>query len=112
MEDENKAELMRVLGARIARMRKTQKWSQGELGEKIGAANTTVSQVELGQKLPTLASFVRICEVFDVSADYLLNLGGVSKELFMGREARAQLRRLREGIRLALKRIVTGKLLP
>lgn len=45
-----------------------------ELGAKIGISNEMVTQYYTTDKLPSLATFEKLCRALDVSADYLLGL--------------------------------------
>lgn len=59
---------------RIRQLREEQKWSQGELGKRIGVQISAVSKYELGKSSLSDEMIVTLCGVFDVSADYLLGL--------------------------------------
>lgn len=45
-----------------------------ELGEKVGVSNEMITQYYTTDKLPSLATFEKLCRALDVSADYLLGL--------------------------------------
>ena len=45
-----------------------------ELAEKVGISPEMVTQYNTTKKLPSLDTFIRICQALDVSADYLLGL--------------------------------------
>lgn len=47
-------------------------WTQEQAAQKIGISRTQVTNLEIGRGTCTLRRFVRICEVYDVSADWLL----------------------------------------
>jgi transcriptional regulator with XRE-family HTH domain len=47
-------------------------WSQGELGDKIGADPAQISRYENGRITPSADTVVRLAETFGVSTDYLL----------------------------------------
>ena len=59
---------------RVKELRLSHKMSQVEFGHKISASKQTVSNWESGYATPSLDMFLKICETFEVSADYLLGL--------------------------------------
>ena len=46
--------------------------TQTQLAELLATTQDTVSLWELGKSYPDIPSLVRLCDIFDVSADYLL----------------------------------------
>lgn len=48
-------------------LRSARGWTQGELGARIPCIREQVSDWEIGAKLPTVASFARICRGLEVS---------------------------------------------
>lgn len=61
-----------VLFKQIKILRKEKKWSQAELGNKIGGDARQISRYENGKIIPSAETIVKIAKVFDVSTDYLL----------------------------------------
>ncbi len=61
------------LSTKIAIIRKARRFSQEDLGDKIGVSRQTVSSWEKGEYEPTLDSIRAIAQVLDVSFDTLLN---------------------------------------
>lgn len=57
---------------RIRDLRIAEGWTQMQLGKKIGAAKSTVSGYENGDRQLTPALIHALCDLFDCSADYLL----------------------------------------
>ena len=57
---------------KLRTLRKNRGWSQGQLGQKIGADLQRVSKYERGVMLPTMELMVRIAKAFDVSVDFLI----------------------------------------
>lgn len=45
-----------------------------ELGDKVGVSNEMITQYYTTSKMPSLATFEKLCRALDVSADYLLGL--------------------------------------
>ena len=60
------------MGKRIRELRLQHGWSQTELGKRIGVNKSVISFYELGTRFPTYDNLLRICDVFNVSADYIL----------------------------------------
>ena len=57
---------------KIVELRKTKGLSQEELAEQLGVSRQAVSRWELGQTLPDIPNLLQLCELFGVSADYLV----------------------------------------
>lgn len=60
------------LWERIAQARKAAGLSQEELGNRLGVSRQAVSKWETNQTKPDVDTVVRMCQVLDLSADYLL----------------------------------------
>lgn len=57
---------------KIMLLRKEKGFTQEELAYKLGVTRQAVSRWEAGETAPDMASIVKLCEVFGVSADYLI----------------------------------------
>ena len=57
---------------KIVELRKQKGLSQEELAEQLGVSRQAVSRWELGQTLPDIPNLLQLCELFEVSADYLV----------------------------------------
>ena len=57
---------------KIVELRKQKGLSQEELAEQLGVSRQAVSRWELGQTLPYIPNLLQLCELFGVSADYLV----------------------------------------
>lgn len=57
---------------KIVEFRKQKGLSQEELAEQLGVSRQAVSRWELGQTLPDIPNLLQLCELFGVSADYLV----------------------------------------
>ena len=66
------------IGIRITQLREERDWKKTELARRLGISHSQVSRIESGET-GTLSSdiLIRLAEVFDVSADYLLGLTDV-----------------------------------
>ena len=60
-------------------LRKTNRWNQTELGEKIEVSKAAVSSYESGVSIPPLQSIVKLAQLFEVSLDDLV-LRDIEKE--------------------------------
>lgn len=65
-------ELIKI-GNFIAELRKKQKLTQEQLGEKLGVTNKTVSRWETGTYLPPAEALLAMSELFGVSINELLS---------------------------------------
>lgn len=61
-----------TMGEKILHMRKARGWSQEELAEQIGVSRQAVSRWESDSAKPDADKIISICELFGVSADYIL----------------------------------------
>lgn len=61
-----------ILADKIIYLRKKCGWSQEELAEKMNVSRQSISKYESAQSVPDLDKILRLCQVFGVSADYLL----------------------------------------
>lgn len=60
------------LGQRLKELREEKGLSQKQLAEKTGLSSSSIARWELGQSEPTVSSVSVLCDLFEVSADYLL----------------------------------------
>ena len=60
-----------AISDRIRQLRQERRWSQLELGEKLGVHQKQVSAYERGVNLPSTEVLIKMAEVFDVTLDYL-----------------------------------------
>lgn len=60
------------MGDRIREARKLKRWTQDQLAEKLDITLVYISEIERGLKMPSMPLFIKLIEVLDVSADYLL----------------------------------------
>jgi transcriptional regulator with XRE-family HTH domain len=62
----------RMLGARIAALRRNQGLSQAELAHRLGISPSAVGMYEQGRREPSVELLVALATEFQVSTDYLL----------------------------------------
>jgi len=61
-----------TIGDKILSLRKARGWSQEELAEKVGVTRQAISRWEANSAKPDADKILDICDLFGVSADYLL----------------------------------------
>ncbi len=69
-----------ILGLRIMQRRKQLGINQSELAEQIGLSEHQISNIETGRSYPRMKSFIKICQILDVNADYFLS-GSMKDEI-------------------------------
>ena len=60
------------MGLRISRRRKTLGIRQKSLAKEIGISNNYLSGIELGKEKPSLDILIGICNVLQITPDYLI----------------------------------------
>ena len=63
----------KIVGARIAELRKEKDMTQQQLADKLLVSNKAVSKWETGVGLPDIAMIPTLAEILGVSTDYILN---------------------------------------
>ncbi len=61
-----------MLGARIAALRRSNRWSQAELARRLGVSPSAVGMYEQGRREPAGELLIAMAQTFSVSTDYLL----------------------------------------
>lgn len=61
-----------TIGEKILKLRKARGWSQEELAEHVGVTRQAVSRWESDSAKPDADKIIAICDLFGISADYLL----------------------------------------
>ena len=51
---------------------KTSQYSYADLARKLGISKATMSMYKSGKAVPSLETFEKMCDILDVSADFLL----------------------------------------
>ncbi len=70
------ATIRQRLAQRIRFLRKEQKWTQEDLGEKSGLTYKFVGQIERGEVSPSLNSLNKVAKAFGVTVSELLRFEG------------------------------------
>ncbi len=68
---------MKSIGKTIRQLRKDAKYTQTQLADMLSTSQDTVSIWELDKALPDVESLIKLCKIFDVSADYILGLSEI-----------------------------------
>ena len=61
-----------AMGARIEMRRKEKGFTRAQLAAAIGCVESFVGHIENGTRLVAMDKFYLVCEVLDISADFLL----------------------------------------
>ena len=72
-------DLLNQIGQRIRKHRERSRLSQEQLAERIDVSSQTISTAETGKKRLRVENIIKICEVLEISPDYLL-LGEISPQ--------------------------------
>ncbi len=59
--------MIKMIGKRIAELRKARGWTQERLAEKMGLSNNYISNIENNCSIPSLESLMKICIALDVT---------------------------------------------
>lgn len=65
-------DILKQMGERIYHRRKLLKLTQEEMAEKMGVSTQMISNLELGKKAIRPENLIKLCEVLNISADYIL----------------------------------------
>lgn len=80
-----------MIGDRIRELRKEKDISQEELGKVAGVTTSAIGMYETNVRQPSYEVLKKICEYFDVSSDYLLEITDIRKydnsEIYIGIDA-------------------------
>lgn len=82
------------MGERIKKARKAKGWSQSELAEKIGLTSGGMSGIESNKRDASKTIIIKLSEILEVSADYLLF--GIETKLTLSESEKEILEILRE----------------
>ena len=95
-----------IMGDRVKDLRKKKRLTQEQFAEKIGVSVQYVSEIERGISMPSMQVFVKILEVLDASADYLLRDMVSSGNLYGDKQIATKLERLAPNQRRTLMAII------
>ncbi len=66
------------IGTKITELRKNNKWSQADLGSKVGVSREIIGRYERNDVVPSIEVAKKIADAFDVSLDFLAGEGNLS----------------------------------
>ena len=95
-----------IMGDRIREARKRLNLTQDQLSEKLDITFTYMSEIERGLKMPSMPLFIKLVEVLDVSADYLLRDTVSTRNLYGDKVIGRKLERLTPKQRVALEALI------
>ena len=94
------------MGDRIKESRRKCNLTQEELAEKLDVTSTYVSELERGLKLPSMPLFLKLVEILNVSADYLIRDAVSSGDLYGDKILAKKVARLKPKQRVALEALI------
>jgi transcriptional regulator with XRE-family HTH domain len=65
---------MELFGLRLKGLRSEKGLTQQQLADKLGIVKASISSYEHNANYPSIEVFIKLCKIFDVSADFLLGL--------------------------------------
>ncbi|MCL2255587.1 MAG: helix-turn-helix domain-containing protein [Firmicutes bacterium] len=65
---------IQFLYEKIKELREEKKLSQDKLAKELGVSQNTISQCETGEREPDITTLKRLCQFFDVTAGYILDM--------------------------------------
>ena len=95
-----------TMGDRIKETRKKCCLTHEQLAEKLDISVEYVSQIERSLKIPSMQIFIKLVEILDVSADYLLRDTVSTGNLYGDKQISSKLERLTPKQRAALEAII------
>lgn len=63
-----------MIGENIRKLRENKGYTQYSLGDILNLSPSTIGMYEQDRRLPDVSTLIRICELFNVSSDYLLEV--------------------------------------
>lgn len=60
-----------AIADKIRQLRQEKRWTQAELGERVGVHQKQVSSYERGVNVPSTDVLIKLAEAFDVTLDFL-----------------------------------------
>ena len=95
-----------TMGDRIREARKKVGLTQDQLSEKLDVSLAYISEIERGLKMPSMQLFIKLVEILDVSADYLLRDAVSTRNLYGDKQLGRKMERLTPKQRVALDALI------
>lgn len=67
-------ELSEFISQRLVNLRKERGINAVEIAKAVGISKSAMSQIEKGTVIPSMQTLCKLCQLLDVSSDYLLGL--------------------------------------
>lgn len=83
-----------MISHQIVKLRNEKKWSQTQLARAMNVHLTTVRKWEAGTSDPSAGSTLRLCELFNVTADYLLFGKDDTTSIYIGALSKAEQKKI------------------
>jgi transcriptional regulator with XRE-family HTH domain len=64
----------RLMGAKLRKARKRMRMTQEQTAEKAGMSASFIGHIERGSRIPSVETIVRLCKIYNVSADAILDV--------------------------------------
>lgn len=68
-----------MFGENMRKLRESKGYTQSTLGDALNLSPSTIGMYEQGRRLPDAETLIRMCELFNVSSDYLLEISDTPK---------------------------------
>ncbi|MGM0167994.1 hypothetical protein IGI39_003006 [Enterococcus sp. AZ135] len=65
---------MEYFGDKLKALRKAKKMTQLDLGNRVGVSKWAITSYEQGRTSPSVEILIKLCDILDVSSDYLLGI--------------------------------------
>ncbi len=69
---ENKENIKDIIAANLVELRKSKKMTQSEVAEKLNYSDKAISRWEHADSLPDIETLCKVCEIYGVKFEYLL----------------------------------------
>lgn len=74
-----------MFACRLKQLRESNKLTQEELANKLGISRGSISYYEKRERFPDINVLFKVCEYFNVSADWILGLSNDNKTLCLNK---------------------------
>ena len=95
-----------TMGDRIREARKNMELTQEQLAEKLDVSVEFIGKIERGAKRPSMQVFIKLIEVLNVSADYLLRDSVSTGQLFGDNAIGRKIEKLKPKQKIALEALI------
>lgn len=64
----------RLMGAKLRKARKKMRLTQEQAAEQVDMSASMIGHIERGSRIPSVETIVRLCKLYHVSADIILDV--------------------------------------